>query len=102
MQGFTENFALAYEASYQYMDLDPNGYNTLEAVDGGFYKLTLAPTFKAGDIGNFFSRPELRVFATYMNWDKDLDNYAGSDSFGKTGFESGGQWNFGVQMETWF
>ena len=102
MQGFTENFALAYEASYQYMDLDPNGYNALEAVDGGFYKLTLAPTFKAGDIGNFFSRPELRVFATYMNWDKDLDNYAGSDSFGKTGFESGGQWNFGVQMETWF
>ena len=102
MQGFTENFALAYEASYQYMDLDPNGYNSLEAVDGGFYKLTLAPTFKAGDIGNFFSRPELRVFATYMNWDKDLDNYAGSDSFGKTGFEAGGQWNFGVQMETWF
>ena len=102
MQGFTENFALAYEASYQYMDLDPNGYNSLEAVDGGFYKLTLAPTFKAGDIGNFFSRPELRVFATYMNWDKDLDNYAGTDSFGKTGFEAGGQWNFGVQMETWF
>jgi len=59
-------------------------------VDGGFYKLTLAPTFKAGDIGNFFSRPELRVFATYMNWDKDLDNYAATDSFGKSGFEAGG------------
>ena len=42
------------------------------------------------------------MFATYMNWDKDLDNYAGTDSFGKTGFEAGGQWNFGVQMETWF
>ncbi len=97
-----ENFALAWEASYQYMDLDPNGYNSRNAVKGSFYKLTFAPTLKAGDIGNFFSRPELRVFATWMNWSKELDNYASSDDFGSTGFKSGGKWNFGAQMETWF
>ncbi|MFC3914399.1 carbohydrate porin [Pseudaeromonas sharmana] len=102
VQEINQNFALAYEASYQYMDLDPQGYNGLSAVDGNVYKLTFAPTFKAGDIANFFSRPELRVFATYLNWDKALDNYSTSDSFGETNFEAGGQWNFGVQMETWF
>lgn len=84
------------------MDLDPQGYNSRQAVDGGFYKLTFAPTFKAGDIANFFSRPELRLFATYMDWDSKLDAYAQDDSLGETGFGSGGQLNFGVQMETWF
>ncbi|CAM3410219.1 MULTISPECIES: carbohydrate porin [Yersinia] len=102
IQEITENFALAYEGTYQYMNLDPRGYNNYKDVSGGFYKLTFAPTFKAGDIGNFFSRPELRVFATYMDWSKDLDNYSQQDAFGKNDFTAGGQWNFGVQMETWF
>ncbi|MEF9678037.1 carbohydrate porin [Pectobacterium aroidearum] len=102
IQEITENFALAYEGSYQYMDLDPRGYRSLNQVSGGFYKLTFAPTFKVGDIGNFFSRPELRVFASYMDWDKRLDNYSSEDTFGSTGFKAGGEWNFGIQMETWF
>lgn len=34
-----------------------------------------------------------------MDWDDKLDAYAADDSFGKTGFAAGGQWNFGVQME---
>ncbi|MCG8709905.1 carbohydrate porin [Brenneria sp. 4F2] len=102
IQEITENFALAYEGSYQYMDLDPRGYKDLNKVSGGFYKLTFAPTFKTGDIANFFSRPELRLFASYMNWDKRLDNYSSTDTFGSTGFTAGGEWNFGVQMETWF
>ncbi|KAA8999476.1 carbohydrate porin [Affinibrenneria salicis] len=110
IQEITENFALAYEGSYQYMDLDPRGYaytvngqtRNLNHVSGGFYKLTFAPTFKVGDIANFFSRPEVRVFATWMDWDKRLDNYATNDAFGASGFTAGGEWNFGVQMETWF
>ncbi|AOR63580.1 carbohydrate porin [Pectobacterium wasabiae] len=102
IQEITENFALAYEGSYQYMDLDPRGYRSLNQVSGGFYKLTFAPTFKVGDIGNFFSRPELRVFASYMDWDKRLDKYSNDDTFGSTGFKAGGEWNFGIQMETWF
>ena len=82
-----ENFALAWEASYQYMDLDPNGYNSRNAVNGSFYKLTVAPTLKAGDVGEFLKRPELRLFASWMDWDHKLDNYASSDDFGSTGFK---------------
>jgi len=102
IQEITQNFALAYEGSYQYMDLSPLGYKNRQAVNGSYYKLTFAPTFKVADIGDFFTRPEIRFFASWMDWDKSLDNYASNDAFGSSGFTSGGEWNFGVQMETWF
>jgi len=102
MQDITENFMLAYEGSYQYMDLKPMGYKDRQDVSGGFYKLTFAPTFKVGDMGNFLSRPEIRFFASWMDWDKSLDRYANDDAFGAGGFTAGGEWNFGIQMETWF
>ncbi|AHG20163.1 porin [Chania multitudinisentens RB-25] len=109
-QALTQHFALLYEASWQYMDLNPNGrrYNsdqgikTYQPVEGGFYKLTFAPTFKVGDVFDIKARPEIRVFATYMNWDKELDRYAINDDFGSKGFTAGGNWNFGVQAEIWF
>ena len=90
----TQNFALAFEGSYQYMDLSPEGYKDRNAVNGSFYKLTFAPTLKAGKIGDFFSRPELRLFATRMDWSSKLDNYASDDAFGSSGFNAGG-------MELW-
>ncbi len=80
----------ACEASWQYMDLNPNGrsyrYNDnvyqYQAVRGDFYKLTFAPTFKVGDVLDIKARPEIRFFATWMNWDKALDRYAINDDFG--------------------
>jgi sucrose porin len=109
-QAITQNFALLYEASWQYMDLDPNGRTYLndsvkyayQSVKGDFYKLTFAPTFKVGDVFDIKARPEIRFFVTYMNWSKDLDKYAVNDDFGSAGFTSGGNWSFGVQSEIWF
>lgn len=109
-QGISAHFALLYEASWQYMDLNPNGrsyrYNDnvyqYQAVRGDFYKLTFAPTFKVGDVFDIKARPEIRFFVTWMNWDKDLDRYAINDDFGSKGFTAGGTWNFGVQTEIWF
>lgn len=95
------NFEMVYEMSWQTMDLDPMGYQARNAVDGDFWKLTVAPTFKP-DMGGFFTRPELRVFASLMDWSSELDGYSTSDAFGQDGFQSGGLWQFGVQMETWF
>lgn len=102
MQNITENFALAYETTWQYMDLDPNGYQDYQKVHGNYYKLTFAPTFRPNDISPFFTRPEIRLFATWMDWDKDLDYYSPNDTLGQYGFTSGGQWSFGIQMETFF
>lgn len=109
-QAITRNFALLYEASWQYMDLDPNGRTyrsddtlySYQKVKGDFYKLTFAPTFKVGDVFDIKARPEIRFFATWMNWDKALDRYAVNDDFGSKGFTAGGTWNFGVQTEIWF
>ncbi|KGU83376.1 porin [Pseudomonas mediterranea] len=95
------NFEMAYEMSWQTMDLDPKGYMQRNAVDGNFWKFTVAPTFKP-DLGDLLTRPELRVFASVMNWSSDLDRYSASDSFGKTDFNAGGIWQYGIQMETWF
>ncbi|MGX4726182.1 carbohydrate porin [Pseudomonas corrugata] len=95
------NFEMAYEMSWQTMDLDPKGYKQRNAVDGNFWKFTVAPTFKP-DLGDLLTRPELRVFASVMNWSSDLDRYSASDSFGKTDFNAGGVWQYGIQMETWF
>ncbi|WP_353980292.1 carbohydrate porin [Salinicola endophyticus] len=96
----TENFEMQYEASFQTMDLDPQGYKGRRQVQGDFGKLTIAPTFKPA-VGGFFQRPELRLFASYTAWDHELNDFASDDAFGEQGY-SGGQWSFGVQAETWF
>ncbi|MGV6476525.1 carbohydrate porin [Azotobacter vinelandii] len=97
----TDNFEMVYEFSWQTMDLDPLSYHGRQAASGDFWKFTLAPTFKA-ESGDFFERPELRLFATYMDWSRELDNFSTEDDFGQKGFKSGGVWQFGTQMETWF
>ncbi|GHW25058.1 maltoporin [Vibrio cholerae] len=92
-----QNFEMVYEATYQYMDLD----NATEAADGGFYKVTVAPTFKPDTGDGFFGRPELRATFSYVDWDEDLDNY--SVKLGENGsLGEGGEFLFGLQMEIWF
>ncbi|PCF95757.1 carbohydrate porin [Vreelandella nigrificans] len=94
-----QNFEMQYEASYQWMDLDPQGYSDRNKVDGDYMKFTIAPTFKP-DVGGFWKRPEIRLFTTYSDWDESLNSY-GASSLGNDGF-TGGQWTFGVQTEVWF
>lgn len=101
-QDINENFLLAYEATYQYMDIDPKGYSNHKAVSGNFYKLTFAPTFRPQLTSSFFDRPEIRVFGSYMNWSSNIDKFSEDDSFGKEKFKAGGQWSIGIQMETWY
>lgn len=95
------NFEMAYEISWQTMNLDPKDYLQRNAVDGNFWKFTVAPTFKP-EVGDLLTRPELRVFASFMSWSSDLDRFSTTDSFGMTDFEAGGVWQYGIQMETWF
>lgn len=101
-QEITSNFSMQYETTYLYMDLDSQGYREHNTGKGSVFKFTVAPTFRPQAFKSFFDRPEIRFFATYMNWSSALDNYATNDAFGEAGFKSGGQVNFGVQMETFF
>lgn len=94
----TSNFEMQYEASYQWMDLDRAALGN--AVDGSYMKFTVAPTFKP-DVGGFWQRPEIRLFASWSDWDDDLNNFSEDDAFGSEDF-TGSQWTFGVQSEVWF
>ncbi len=68
------------------------------------YKITLAQQWQAGD--SIWSRPAIRVFATYAKWDEKwgYDNgIAKNDT--KTATYSRGdndEWSFGAQMEIWW
>jgi maltoporin len=61
---------------------------------------TIAPTIKP--IGNWWTRPEFRVFATYAIWDKSLRGSIGNNSPTGTPYQNQDQgWVFGTQVE-WF
>ena len=76
------------------------------------YKITLAQQWQAGD--SIWSRPAIRVFATYAKWDEKWGYVNNSD----TGYTSGvaysdtsaktfsrgdnDEWTFGAQMEIWW
>lgn len=101
-QAITGNFEMQYDASFQHMDLD----STFTEASGNFYKLTVAPTFKLDTGAGFFARPELRLYGTYMHWDKELNGFSYDASehttFGDTSFTGSSKWLLGAQMEVWF
>ncbi|MEF3088859.1 maltoporin [Raoultella sp. WB_B2P2-3] len=93
------------------------GYDNVESQKTGDnnnqYKITLAQQWQAGD--SIWSRPAIRVFATYAKWDEKW-GYANGDS--GAGYTSGvayndtsaktfsrgdnDEWTFGAQMEIWW
>lgn len=97
----TSNFEMQYEASWQTMDLKTMGYDGRNAVDGNYSRFTIAPTFKP-QVGGFWNRPEIRLFASYSTWDDELETYAAGDPLGADSDFESAQWTFGTQMEIWF
>ncbi|MFC0228051.1 maltoporin [Serratia aquatilis] len=63
------------------------------------YKLTLAQQWQAGD--SIWSRPALRVFATYANWDEKWGNVNGV-AVNNGGRGSDSEVTFGAQFEAWW
>ncbi|KDX09368.1 maltoporin [Raoultella ornithinolytica 2-156-04_S1_C2] len=93
------------------------GYDNVKSQKTGDsnnqYKITLAQQWQAGD--SIWSRPAIRLFATYAKWDEKW-GYANGDS--GAGYTSGvayndtsaktfsrgdsDEWTFGAQMEIWW
>ena len=57
---------------------------------------TIAPTIKPR--GGFFTRPELRAFATFSVWSDELKGAIGGTPYANQNYG----FVFGVQAETWF
>ncbi|MDG3085322.1 carbohydrate porin [Vibrio hannami] len=88
----TENFAMQYEVGYEYIDEKKDG-----GAEGGLFKATIAPTIMLET--GFWARPQIRVFATYAQWDDDA---AAKLDSGYTRDGATDVLNFGVQAEVWF
>jgi len=104
-----DNFAIQGQAGYNYVD-QVRGYSGTNAFGrgGSFGIFTIAPTIKPK--GGYFTRPELRLFATYSIWSSSLKGT--TTPVGEGGNTSGASppyngntnqgWLFGSQLEVWF
>lgn len=93
-----DNLAIQGQAGYQYVDNVRSGGNI--GNSGGMGIFTIAPTIKPKDAknGGFFSRPELRVYATYAIWDEELQGSIGGSAYA----DATEGWTFGTQIEIWW
>jgi maltoporin len=88
-------FAIQAAAAYAY--LSENRRTGAAFGDGGSLGIiTIAPTIKPR--GGFFTRPELRAFATFAVWSDDFKGAIGAPAYSEKNYG----WLFGVQAETWF
>ena len=88
-------FAIQAAAAYAY--LSNNRRPGAGFGDGGSLGIiTIAPTIKPR--GGFFTRPELRAFATFAVWSDEFKGAIGSPAYSEKNYG----WLFGVQAETWF
>ena len=105
----SDNIAIVGRAGVNYVD-NVRGYSATNAFgnSGEFGIFTISPTIKPK--GGYFTRPELRLFATYSIWSSSLK---GTTTPGGEGGNLGGSvppyngntnqgWLFGSQMEIWF
>jgi maltoporin len=79
------------------------GYDSVETGDNGtqkLFKITPALELTAGR--GFFSRPELRIFGTYANWNNAADRNGVIVSGGDSPYSDTDGWTFGAQAETWW
>jgi maltoporin len=105
----TDNFAIQGQAGFNYVD-NVRGYSGSNAFghSGEFGIFTIAPTIKPK--GGYFTRPEIRVFATYSIWSSSLKGT--TTPTGEGGNTSGSNppyngntnqgWLIGSQLEIWF
>ena len=91
------------------------GYDNVKSQQTGDrssqYIITLAQQWQAGD--SIWSRPAIRVFATYAKWDEEwgyvkngnnVSKYAAATNSGISTTSRGDsdEWSFGAQMEIWW
>lgn len=91
------------------------GYDNVKSQQTGDrnnqYKITLAQQWQAGD--SIWSRPAIRLFATYAKWDENwgyiksgdnVSKYAAATNSGLSTTSRGDsdEWTFGAQMEIWW
>ena len=87
----------AIQGSFGYSYLSNNRRTGAAFGEGGSLGVfSIAPTIKPR--GGFFTRPELRLYATYAVWSDSLKGSIGSPYYAN----NNDGWNFGIQAEAWW
>jgi maltoporin len=96
----TDSIALQGAVSGAYIDNVRVQTGDAYGRSGSYGIFTIAPTIKPK--GGFFTRPEIRLFATYAVWSDSLrgSTIGGSVPYTQRNVNQG--WLFGSQMEIWF
>jgi len=96
-----DNIAIQGVAAGAYEDNDRFNSGTPSFGKSGQYGIfTIAPTIKAK--GGFFTRPEIRLFATYAVWSNSLKGTSASGGQPPYNGNTNQGWLIGSQMEIWF
>jgi maltoporin len=106
----SDNFAIQGQAGYNYVS-NVRGYSDTAALgrSGSFGIFTIAPTIKPK--GGYFTRPEIRLFATYSIWSNSLKGTTTPIGEGGNTSTNGSVppynhstqgWLLGSQVEVWF
>jgi maltoporin len=88
--------ALQGQAGYSYLNNVRDPSVSAFGNSGSFGIFTIAPTIKPR--GGFFTRPELRIYATLAVWSDSLKGAVGDTYYANNNYG----WNFGIQAETWW
>jgi maltoporin len=96
-----DNIAIQGVAAGSYIDNVRNSSGTSAFGRSGQEGIfTIAPTIKPK--GGFFTRPEIRVFATYAVWSNSLKGSSASGGNPPYNGNTNQGWLIGSQMEIWF
>ena len=87
---FTEHLSLAIEGGVDHTQVDDS------RIKGWLQKYSVAPQIGAGH--EFFSRPVLRVFATYAYWTSGFQGQVGGPAYANRQYGM----SFGLQAENWW
>ena len=97
----SDNIAIQGAASGCYIDnVRVDSGTPAFGKDGAYGIFTIAPTIKPK--GGFFTRPEIRVFATYSIWSHSLRGTSASGGEPPYNGNTNQGWLIGSQMEIWF
>ncbi len=87
---FSRYFGIELEPGIDYVDDQATGDSSY------LFKGTIA--LRCSPNGTYFSRPEIRLFATYAKWGSDFEGQVAPDSF----YDKREGMNFGIQAEYWW
>jgi maltoporin len=89
-------FAIQGAAAFAYISNNRDITSPTIGEGGALGIFTIAPTIKPR--GGFFTRPEIRAYATFAVWSDELQGAIGGTPYANKNYG----FVFGVQAETWF